>query len=350
MAFTAAELDNIANAALDFYLKKQPVAQTIQDKPLLTAMRKTQKTFPGGKGKIDGPVKGVFETYMAGYTHNDSVSYKNPASTKRWNFSWKELSGGLALTMTELKMDGISVVDTDGKQTTTHTEAEKTRLFSLLEDKMDDMKEGTDRDMNAYFWGDGVADAKGPAGVLALLTLTPATGLTGGIDRALNAWWRHRAFVGTGTNATGAKLDTATVQLPLFLKKEWRQLTRYAGNPRLWLAGSAFIESLESQLYAKGAFSQTGFSVNGKNDIGIADITFNGIKIQYDPWLDDNGKTKFLYAIDQKHLYPYVMEGEDMKKHTPSRPADKYVVYKAVTWTGNMVCDQLNCHGVYEIA
>ena len=44
------------------------------------------------------------------------------------------------------------------------------------------------------------------------------------------------------------------------------------------------------------------------------------------------------------------MDGEDMKTHSPRRPADKYVMYRGLTWTGGMVADQLNCHGVYEVA
>jgi hypothetical protein len=45
------------------------------------------------------------------------------------------------------------------------------------------------------------------------------------------------------------------------------------------------------------------------------------------------------------------MDGEDMKQHSPARPPEKYVMYRGVTWTGGMVvADQLNCHGVYEVA
>jgi hypothetical protein len=44
-----------------------------------------------------------------------------------------------------------------------------------------------------------------------------------------------------------------------------------------------------------------------------------------------------------------VMEGEDMKKHNPARPADKYVLYRAQTWTGGLVCRQRNTSGVYSI-
>ena len=45
-----------------------------------------------------------------------------------------------------------------------------------------------------------------------------------------------------------------------------------------------------------------------------------------------------------------VMEGEDMKKHNPARPEDKYVMYRAMTWTGGLIINQRNANGVYSIA
>ena len=53
MAFSQAEIDNIANAALDYYIEKGSVfSSTIQDKPLLAALDGKAKTFPGGKGAV----------------------------------------------------------------------------------------------------------------------------------------------------------------------------------------------------------------------------------------------------------------------------------------------------------
>jgi hypothetical protein len=83
----------------------------------------------------------------------------------------------------------------------------------------------------------------------------------------------------------------------------------------------------------------------------MADIAMRGAgTFVYDPTLDDLGSAKRCFFIDPKHLYLMVMDGEDMKQHSPARPADKYVLYRGVTWTGGMVADQLNCHGVYEVA
>ena len=52
MAFTAAELANIANAAIDFHMRSDAFDQSIQEKPLMKALVAKQKTFPGGKSNI----------------------------------------------------------------------------------------------------------------------------------------------------------------------------------------------------------------------------------------------------------------------------------------------------------
>lgn len=349
MPFTAEQLNNIANASLDFYMKGDALAQSIQSRPLFDALRAKSKTFPGGKGSIRRNVKGDYTSSFTGYTHDDTVTYSNPANIKQSEFEWKEMHAGISVTHTELKNDGISVVDTNGAETVMHSEREKTAITNLLADKLDDLSEGTARSFNEICWRDGSQDAKVFPGVQAIIlpTATVATGTTGGISRAANSWWRNRALTGASKITASAANQTLTKEL----RAEARQLRRYGGKPSLLLAGSDFIEALELEVHEKGTYTQEGFVNKGKLDIGMADIAMRGLgNFQYDPTLDDLGYSKFCYILDPMHLYLMTMDGEDMKPHTPARPADKYVLYRGITYTGGMVADQLNCHGVYEVA
>jgi hypothetical protein len=348
MAFSIQELENISNAALDFYIKGQPLSQQLQEKPLLGAMKSAQKTFPGGKGDIRGNVKADYTTTFMGYSHDDSVTYSNPANIKQYNFPWHELHAGISLTLTELKHDGISVTDsTSGEGTSNHSGRDVTAISNILQDKLEDMDEGMARSFNEMLWGDGTASSKIFAGVQHFIADDPTTGVVGGIDRAVNTWWRNRAAVGAGKITHSTSSQTLTK----FLRAEIRQLRRYGGRPNLVLAGSGFIEKLEAEIAEKGQYTQTGFANNGATEIGMADISMRGVgSVKYDPSLDDLDRENFAYFIDTRHLYPYVMEGEDMKKHSPARPPEKYVLYRGVTWTGTMIGRKMNCHGVYEAA
>lgn len=354
MSFSAQEIANYTNAALDFYIKGPAFAQTIQKRPLLDHYMKKQKTFSGGRGNIDLPIKGDYTTAIAGYSHNDTVAYQNPANIKRVYFPWKEIHAGITVTFTELKKDGISVTDsTTGSSTSEHSERDLTKLVGLLEDKLDDMGEGWARTFNNMLWKDGTQDAKLCAGIQAFVASDPTTGSLGGLSRASTVdangfyYWRNRSAVGANAITQSATNQT----LSKFLRKEARQLTRYGGKPSIILCGSAFIEALELEVSEKGYYTLEGFVNKGKTDFGMASISMRGLgEFVYDPTLDTLGLSKYCYMIDTDAVSLYVMEGEDRKNHTPARPYDQYALYRAMTWTGGMTATQLNSSAVYAIA
>lgn len=355
MAFTTPEIDNIANAALDYYIEKGSVfSSTIQDKPLLAALDKKSKTFPGGKGAVSVGVKGQYDSSLAGYTHNDTVSYVNPAKIKRANFSWKEHHIGIGVTLTELKRDGISVVDSmNSDSMKSNRGREETALANLLEDKLEDMAEGYARGLNTFLWGDGTSDANALAGIRAFVKDTPsAVGQTvGGIDQnaSANSWWRNRVNLAVTTTSTGDELLS-------FLNTEFRQLQRFGGKPDIALCGSDFMDRLNKELRARGYYTQQGYARS--TDIKHGDVTFGGLVFKYDPTMDDIGTTlggttnyaKRCFILDTSKISLYYMESEKMKRHSPARPHNQYVMYRAITTTGVLAAQQLNCHGVYQFS
>jgi hypothetical protein len=346
MAFTASELTNIANAALDFYIKGEAFNNNIIKKPLLNSLVAKQKTFPGGKGNISIPVKGDYTTAIAGYTHNDTVSYANPANIKRAAYPWKEVHAGIAVTLSELKIDGISVADsTTGSKTVEHSDRELTAITNLLQDKLEDMGEGWARTFNQMLWKDGTQDPKQVPGILSLITDTPTTGTVGGIDRSVSTWWQNRSLVG----ANKITPSTTSQTLTKTLRSEYRQLTRYGGKPDLILCGSTFLNALEAEVQAKGNYTLTGFA-KGATDIALPGIKIMGVgEFQYDPTLDDLGYAARAYFLDTDAIQLYVMEGEDRKTHNPARPYNQYVLYRAMTWTGGLAGRQFNSSAVYEV-
>jgi hypothetical protein len=346
MPFTANELASIANAAIDYHYRKQPFMQTIQDKPLLKAMLSKKKTFPGGKDNITIPVKGKIQFEAAagsltGYTHDDTVAYGTIAGIERVSYPWREMHTGWTITHTELKKDGISVVDsTTGKGTSEHSGREMTALSNILQDKLETFDEIKAKEMNALLWGDGTADAKGFLGIRAFIKpLTTWTGNTvGGLDQATLTWWRNRYRT----------LAIASNEIIPVFHQEFRQLRRYGGKPDLVLCGSDMLDQIIKELRAKGTYTDSGWTSSGSTNIAVADIKYNNISFVYDPSMDDLGGVylKSAYMLDTRRLYIEAMEGEWEKQHTPARPETRYALYKAETYTGNLVANQLNCHGI----
>lgn len=340
---------DLANQLLKFYIKTKALAQTTQDKPLLRILRDKQKTFPGGLSVISEAVQGVFMSdtagFFAGYSEDDALVFTQAQNVLRAEYNWFEHHSGLEISWTELKKDGITILDSMEERE--HSNADAVRITTgVLKNRVEDFGESWSRKMNSTLWADGSQDAKATPGILSILTDTPASGTTGGLNRATYSWWRHRALVG-GQKITAS--ETAQT-LTRILRSEVRQLRRYGGKPSVLLCGSQFIEALELEVQAKGVYTQEGFKNEGKTDIGMAKISMMGLgTFEYDPTLDDLGFAKRCYMIDPAHLQLRPMQMEDNKVLHPERPYNCAVYLQSMTWTGGLTANQLNCHGVYEV-
>ena len=347
MPFTVEQLENIANASMDYHYKVPEVrSQTIQDKPLLQALTSATEEFPGGKEYIDFGVKGEYTTGIEGFGGDDEVDYDNPANLKRGKAQWKLLHAGIQVTMDELLRNGISISDTTtGKGEVRQSEREKIALADLMKDKVEDMQEGSDRALNLMLWRDGTADSTLVPGIRSFVVNDPTTAsVVLGIDQSANSWWRNRARLAMTASTAG---DQNVVQK---MQRDWRQIRRYGGKPNLVLAGSDYLDWVEQELRSKGNYTLEGWTSKKSTDASIADITFKGVNFQYDPTLDDESLSKYCYALDTRTIKLKPIAGEDGKDHRPARPHNKYVFYRAKTYVGGLVCKRRNTSGVYSIA
>ena len=342
--FTAQELASIEASVIDFH-KKGVKDQTLQARPLYDDLIRMMESFPGGKEYVTMRVSGEFPVEMVGYTHDDEQSYENPATMKEAKAKWYEVGAGVSYTHTELKKYGISVVDSAfGEKTSTHSEAEMVALVKLIEYKNQQLEEGSKRSLAEMFWRDGSQDAKAIPGVLSFITTTPTTGTSFGLDRAANSWWRNRVSLAIDSSTASNQNLVNTLQ------DEFRQLRRYGTPKHKFYAGSDFMDAFEKELRSKGNYTLEGWANTKRIDASIADIAFKGVDIIYEPLLDDLSLEKHGFVLDMNAIRLQGMENEWMKSHTPARPAEKYVLYRALTCTGAICASQLNTSGRYSIA
>lgn len=359
MPFTAAELADINNATMDFWLdrRKKSQNQNVSNKPMLAEFEKRSKErVPGGQGDIIVKVKaGQGGLTLQGYTGDDQVGYGNPTGLRNARFPWKEHHIGTVLTHTELKKDGIEVIESNGTERTKEVSGrEETALADLFEEKLDMMGEDYDFSKDRLLHGDGTADPKSLAGIMSILTEAPAAGLTGGLSRVLNPWWRNRAATAANAAAGGqgaiTSAATAGGTLITFLQGEKRRRNRFAGSGTslVYFAGSDWIAAMEAEFRANGHYTMTGW--RGEQDGAMGGLKFDGDPIVWDPTLDDLGLTKRAIAVDFKQISLEYLKGQRDKKHHPSRPYDRYVIYNGMTFTGALIARQLNTSGIYDIA
>ena len=245
MPFTPDEIANINNSTLVTYIDKGKVwKQDVANKPMLKAFNAKAGKFTGGKDDVSFAVgSGYGGGSLQGYTGDDQLRHYNPTGTKRVYFPWKEHYIGKVVTMTELKKDGIDVIENGADQTTREMSGrEQQALANLLDEKNEKLGADYAFSLDNLLHEDGSADAKSLAGIQALLLAVPNAGLTGGLNRVSNAWWRNRA----ATTANGNPITSNTADggaLIQFLQEEHRQLDMYAqgSTDRRYFAGSDFI-------------------------------------------------------------------------------------------------------------
>ncbi len=356
MACTADVLADINNAALENYINKGTVfKQNVQNKPMLAAFNANAESFSGGKEFISLAVKsGQGGLTLQGYSDDDQVDYGNITGIKRVRFAWREHHIGMVVTHTELKYDGIDIVENDASQDTRSMSGrDEHALANILDEKMDSLGEDYAFSMNRLLLGDGSADPKALAGIRSIIVDNPAVGTLGGLSRVVHPWWRNRAR--TASSAGGVITSNVANGGALIevMDQEARQRARFAsGQTRVkYFAGSDFIDAYKRELRANGEYSNTGWS--GSNvDGSMPEPRHAGIALTYDPTLDDLGLAKRCYAIDmgRNGVRLFYMNGNRMKKHTPARPYDRYVMYNGITTTAVMGVRQLNTSGVYDIA
>jgi hypothetical protein len=346
MPISYAVAEDIAKMVLAHYMRGSAMAQTLQERPLLGWLKANQKTFPGGAGTIKENIRGAYMSdtagFIQGYSEDDTISFTRSAEITQSSFNWYEVAASLSLTWTELKKDGVTI--TDDQNVSKHSGMELDRISSILEERMSDFGESYGRAMNLMFWSDGSQDAKQVPGIQALFPSVNNVATVGGINQATaaNAFWRHRANLSLATSEAGQELTK-------FLRAEMRQLKRFGGRPNKAFAGDAFIRALESEVQAKGHYTDSGFTAG--QDLGMGNISLRGLgTFEYDPTLDDLGYTDRCYVFDSRRVRIRPMDGEDGKMLNPTRPYNLLIFYKTITWTGAMCASQMNCHGVYGVA
>jgi hypothetical protein len=360
--FSAGQIAHYQAIGLDHYVRGELFMQQIKDKPLLSKMETSAKTFPGGNENISIGVKmatgaGGTNDGVTGFSHTDAVNFYNPLNGLRANYVWREHHIGMTLSETELKRHGILVDDKFEGKIRRSGDRGMHILANVMDEALADFAEQYADTMNRLMWGDGTADTSALAGIRSIILDIPTVGIVGGLSNVSYGPWRNRArtaaFAAAGSfDATyGGGAVTSTPAnggaLAQVLQREYRQLRKFGGKPNTFLAGSDFIDALETEYRANGYYSNAGFT--GKQDMAVGDLTFKGVQIMYDPTLDDLGRAKFGYFWDSNDIYVYALQGDWKRQRTPARPYNQFVFHQSLLCTGQMVARRRNSALVIQI-
>lgn len=342
MPFTPQQIAKASKSALDFHLKNKPIDQVGYDKPLLNLLQQGKQSFPGSREYITEQLRTSRGSNFQWYRGAAQVSYNSRDPLSQAKFAWSGVHDGFAMDEDEMLQNGIILTD-DGSAKA--SEAEKIQLSNLLEEKMFALDEGFKEKFDEALYLDGSQDPEAIPGLSALISLTPAVGTIGGINRATAPWWRNYARTGVVAANLSSELEVAM-----------RAVKLNGAFQGIILCGSAFLDAYRE--HCKDEIQRhvivSGGAVS-KMDTGVEELYFRGVPLVWSPTMDrlnDVGASwaKRGYLINKKHIKLRPAQGHDMLARTPPRVYDRYVHYQAVTWKGGVTINRSNGHGVIELA
>lgn len=350
MAFNAEQLAYGGRAAIDYFLKNDPIDQVNTAHPLLEKLISAKQEYAGGKQYVVEQIRESNDSNFQGYFGDSQVSYNRKRTLNQAQYEWGSFHDGFGLNEDELTQNGITM--TDDRQSTP-TDAEKVQLTNLIKENMETLKLGFQEGMDKMLHRDGTQSSLEIAGLDHLIGLTPTNDTVGGIDASSKTYW-----------ANHANLDIAQANLIDDMETAWRECIRYGRMaPDFILVGGTFLDiyraaadnTINRELSVSGRGAATlDASVGSGVKTGLY---FKGVELIWDPVFDvldteDSPSDEWAsraYFINTRFLKLRPIKGHWMIPRKPPRVYDRYVQYWATTAKCSMTTGKRNAHAVLTV-
>lgn len=348
MPVSSAALARASKTSLDANLKSKPIDQVAQDRVLLATLRKGAMSFPGAQQYITEKARKSYDSNFQWFSGAAEVSYNTRDPLEWLKFQWSSAHDGYAITEDDCTRNGIVLTD---DESAVATGAEEIQLVNLLKEYNADLRSGFDEKFDFQLHLDGTQSTDAIMGLDGLISLTPTTGVVGGLDRATYSWWRNYSATGVASADVLTAMETA-----------WRACTKNGGRPDIILMGDDFYDAFAAAAQGpNGIVSRfiTGPAANNSTiDPSFEEFMFKKVKIVRDLTFADLDSqlapattwSKRCYFINSQYLKLRPATGHDMLSRKPPRVYNRYVHYQALTWKGGLVMARSNAHAVLALS
>lgn len=350
MPFTTDQLSDGGKAAIDYFLKNDPVDQINIAHPWLKKLMDGKKEYGGGLQYVVEQLRYSNDSNFQSYFGDSQVTYNRKRTLQQAKYSWGSFHDGFGLNEDELTQNGI--VLTDDKDATS-SDAERVQLTNLFQENMETLKLGFQENFDIMVHRNGTQSTTDIAGLDLLVSQTPSvSSVIGTLNQLTYTWWRNTASM-------------AITQANLIAQMElvWRECTRYGGKqPDFILCGGTFLDiyraaagvTVNRQINGTAGLQKGGVSV----DAGTTATYFHGVELIWDPVFD------LLDTIEGAVTYPWVkrcyflnmdtiklrpIKGHWMIARKPPRVYDRYIHYWALTCKAALTTNKRNANAVLSV-
>jgi len=357
MPFTTEQLSYAGNAAINYFLRNDPIDQVNVERPLIKTLMEGKKPYVGGLQYVVEQLRYSNDSNFQSYFGDAQVTYNRKRTLQQAKYTWGSFHDGFGLNEDELAQNGIVMTD---DKSSVPTEAEKVQLTNLLQENSETLKLGFQQNFDYMLHRDGTKSATDIPGLDLLVSTTPTVSqVVGGLDQSLYTWWQNTAITGISTATAGNLTDQ--------MELAWRNCIRYGGMaPDKILVGESFLDAYRKD--AKQTINRTVFMKNAKAEPTELDTSvgegiktglyFKNVEIIWDPVMTELDTLdapsipwmKRCYFLNSRFLKLRPIQGHWMINRTPPRVYDRYVHYFALTAKAALTTGKRNAHAVLSIA
>ena len=218
--------------------------------------------------------------------------------------------------------------------------AGKEQIIDLLEGRISVAESTMANMISQGLYSDGTGSGgKEITGLKAQVSVAPATGTVGGIDRATWAFWRNQTF--DATTDGGSATTAANIQQ--YMNTLWAKMVRGTDRPDLIVMDNAYWGFYMASLQAIQRFSSSADA-----NLGFVSVKFMDADVVLDGGLGGFQATKTLYMLNTKYLHYRPHSARDM---VPLSPKSRYSVnqdaeVQILAWAGNLTMSNASLQGV----
>ena len=246
-----------------------------------------------------------------------------------------------------VSISGLEMLQNSGKE----------RMLNLLESRIGNAERTFQNNLSNDCYSNGTADSGKQIGGLQLLVAgTPTSGVIGGIDRSVWAFWRNNQ---QGFAANSLTPGSSTIQT--MMNRTWLNQARQADKPDLILADNVYFryywESLQAiQRIMNADDGEAGFQ---SLKFMTADVVYDGgfqgnaagqgsVLGSGVTWLSGSGApASTMYFLNSDYIFLRPHKDRDMVPLDPDRFAvNQDAMVKLIAWAGNMTMSNAFLQGV----
>src|SRR5580698_2686605 len=204
MPFTSEQLAYAGNAAINYFLRNDPIDQVNVARPLIKKLMEGKKEYTGGLQYVVEQLRYQNDSNFQSYFGDSQVTYNRKRTLQQAKFTWGAFHDGFGLNEDELTQNGITMTD---DRNAVPTDAEKVQLTNLLEENMETLKLGFLENFDIMLHEDGTQSTTNIPGLDLLISTVAGTAQTVGTistNTTTNTWWQNYANTAVSSPYTQA--------------------------------------------------------------------------------------------------------------------------------------------------